>query len=288
MKKANIIILAGQSNAVGVGHTRCLSKHFDADKIKEYYDGYENVLINYYSHDKKSEGFVKTTVNCTEKSKDTLGPEVGIAEKLSRAYPGEEIFIVKCAFGGTSLYRDWLSPSGLGTAFGEYDSGAYASQKDDIIAALGTGELIRAGWCYNELVKLLSQSIENLKNNGYAPAIRAFCWMQGENDSCAQEFVDTYESRYVSLLCDLHASFGEYFDNCVYIDGGISEEWMLYHGINESKKAHAEKYENSFYIDTIAHGLTTKNEPFEEPDTYHYDSDSTLKLGWLFAEHIKL
>lgn len=288
MKKANIIILAGQSNAVGVGHTKCLPKHFSADKIKEYYDGYDNVLINYHSHDKKSGGFVRTTVNCTEKNKDTLGPEVGIAEELSKAYPEQKIFIVKCAFGGTSLYRDWLSPSGLETAFGAYDEGAYASQKPDIIAALGTGEPIRAGWCYNELVKLLGESIEFLKGQGYTPAIRAFCWMQGENDSCAQEFVDTYESRYVSLLCDLRSSFGEYFEDCVYIDGGISEEWAHYTGINESKKKHAQTYENSYFIDTVAHGLTTRNEPFEEPDIYHYDSDSTVKLGWLFAQHIKL
>ena len=72
MKRADIIILAGQSNAVGVGHTKCLKRHFSDEKIKEYFDGYENVKINYYSHDKKSNGFVKTTVNCTEISKDTV------------------------------------------------------------------------------------------------------------------------------------------------------------------------------------------------------------------------
>ena len=37
MKKAKIIVLSGQSNAVGVGHTKYLNKSFTDEKIKEYY-----------------------------------------------------------------------------------------------------------------------------------------------------------------------------------------------------------------------------------------------------------
>ena len=36
MRFADIVILAGQSNAVGVGHLKCLSKHFSEEKIKEF------------------------------------------------------------------------------------------------------------------------------------------------------------------------------------------------------------------------------------------------------------
>ena len=53
MKKANIIVLSGQSNAVGVGHVEYLPDHFDAARIQKWYDGYDNILINYFSHDKK-------------------------------------------------------------------------------------------------------------------------------------------------------------------------------------------------------------------------------------------
>lgn len=81
MKKANVLILAGPSNAVGVGYTKYLTKHFDAETIAKFYSGYENVLINYISHGIKSNGFVKTTVNCTEATKDTLGEL--FAENLS-------------------------------------------------------------------------------------------------------------------------------------------------------------------------------------------------------------
>ena len=41
------------------------------------------------------------------------------------------------------------------------------------------------------------------------------------------------------------------------------------------------------YLDTVGAGLTTKYEPEEEPDTAHYDCGSTVRLGELFAEHIR-
>ncbi len=284
MKQAKIVILAGQSNAVGVGHLNCLPKHFSAEKIKEYYDGYENIKINYYSHDKKSGGFVPVTVGCTEISKDTLGPEVGMAELFCEKYPDEEIFIVKCAFGGSCMWRDWISPS---SECDGYDKNSYADQYEHIISAMEQGLPIRAGWCYNELVKILGESIDYLKENGYAPKIYGFCWMQGESDTFITQQVTEYERRFDNLISDLNSSFGEYLEDCVYIDAGISEVWGLYKELNELKKNRAAKRENTVFIDTIANGLTTKYEPVEEPDTFHYDSDSVVKLGKLFAEKIE-
>lgn len=79
MKKAKIIVLAGQSNAVGVGWVDYLPRHFDRDTVEKFKRGYENVLINYFSHDKKSDGFVPVSVGCTEVLKNTIAPEVDIA-----------------------------------------------------------------------------------------------------------------------------------------------------------------------------------------------------------------
>ena len=49
------------------------------DTVARFMSGYKNVLINYFSHDKKSDGFVPVSVGCTEVSKNTIGPEVDIA-----------------------------------------------------------------------------------------------------------------------------------------------------------------------------------------------------------------
>ena len=42
--------------------------------------------------------------------------------------------------------------------------------------------------------------------------------------------------------------------------------------------------DNNFYIDTIAAGMHTDQEPFNNPDGAHYDTESEVLLGHLFAE----
>ena len=283
MKTANIIVLSGQSNAVGVGHVKCLPKHFNEEKIKEYENGYENIKINYYSHDKVSGGFVKTTLGCTEIHKDTLGPEIGIAEYLDENYKDEEFFIVKAAVGGANIKRDYLSPSNKG----DYDTSSFDDNYGDLVKTFFSGKNIKAGWCYNYLVKAIRDSIEYLEAKGYNPEIKAFCWMQGESDAFETEDVKNYICRYENLLKDLNEEFKDYFKNCIYLDGGISDKWKYYKEMNEIKKNYAATHKNSYYIDTIGEGLITDNEPFEAPDIAHSDSDCTIKLGRLFAEKIK-
>lgn len=276
MKKAKIIILAGQSNAVGVGYVKYLEKHFTHEKVEEFKKGYDGVLINYYSHDMKNNGFARTTVNCAEKNKDTFGPEVGIADLLSKKYPNEKIFIVKAAVGGTNIFYDWLPPS----CAGEYNKESFGFGDEE-------NEYYRkGGWCFNELVKVLGESISILKNQGYEPEICAFCWMQGESDAFETETVENYGMRYENLLKDLNDAFGRYMKNCIYVDAGISEIWPYYREINAWKEKHAKETPDSFYIDTIEEGLTTSKEPEPEADTAHYDSDCTVKLGYLFADKI--
>ena len=284
-KTAHVIILAGQSNAVGVGHTEYLPRHFSPERIESWKKGFKNVSINYFSHDKKSGGFVRTLTGCTEIRKKTIGPEAGLGEALSARYPDREIFIVKCAFGATSLHTDWISPSGGA----DYDPGAYADQKENIIDNYGIGAPIRPGWCYNELVRLCSESLDDLRTKGCTPEIDAFCWMQGEGDADTREHVSEYIRRFDALLSDFRRRFREEISgNCIFADAGISDIWMLYKELNAAKKEYAEAHGDLRYIDTIGEGLTTANEPEPEPDIYHYDSDSVIKLGRLFSSVITL
>ena len=55
----------------------------------------------------------------------------------------------------------------------------------------------------------------------------------------------------------------------------------------EAKKQFAEESENNIYIDTIAAGLHVNEEPFDTPDLCHYDTESEVQLGTLFAENFK-
>jgi len=282
MKKAKIIVLSGQSNAVGVGHVKCLKRSFTEAKIEEYFNGYGNIKINYYSHDKKSDGFTVTTTGCTEVHKDTIGPEVGMAEYLNSKFPDEEFFIVKFAVGGASLKRDFLSP----TSGGYYNINEFKNEYNGFIDAFFTGKNIKAGWCYNGLVSVLNDSIEYLKEMGYDPEIIGFCWMQGESDSSVLDDVNNYKIYFENFINDFKNEFSEQLKECVFVDAGISDVWKYYKKMNAFKKKYAEKHNKFIYVDTIENGLTTKYEPVEEPDTAHYDCESVIKLGKLFVENI--
>ena len=277
MKKAKVILLSGQSNAVGVGHVKYLPEYYGAETIKKFKEGYENVLIRYISHNIKNESFEAVRINQTERTKDTLGPEVGIAKKLTEKYPNEQFFIIKCAFGGSDMHVGWRAPSsGV-----PYDSEMVV----DPAKAISDSAYRPLGWCYHEQISVLDGAMSELESMGYQPEIIAFCWMQGESDSGNPEKADSYISRYDAMLYDLRERYAPYFKNCTYIDAGISEMWGGYKSMNARKKAYADEHGYRF-VDTVEAGLTTKNEPHENPDKAHYDVGSTVKLGELFAEFI--
>ena len=277
MKKAKVILLSGQSNAVGVGHVKYLPKTYDDETINKFNAGYEKVLIHYISHDKENEGFEPARVNQTERTKDTLGPEVGIAKKLTEKYPDQQFFIIKCAFGGSDMNTGWRSPES-GAPYDENRVVEYAK-------AINDPKFRFPGWCYHEQIRAIDDGFAALREMGYEPEIIAFCWMQGESDSgnpvCAEPYID----RYDCLLRDLREKYAPAFENCTYIDAAISERWVNFEAMNANKKAYAEKMGYKF-IDTVAEGFTTAFEPEENPDTAHYDVKWVVRLGELFAECI--
>ncbi len=282
MKRARVIVLSGQSNAVGVGYIKYLEKNFTPAKIKEYLDGYENIKINYYSHNKKSDGFTAITTNCTELRNDTLGPEVGIAEHLNSVFPGDEYFIVKFAMGGACLTRDFLSPS----SGGYYNVENFKNEYPNFMDTFFTGKPTKAGWCFNGLVSILKDSIAYLEEKGYCPEIIGFCWMQGESDAGSLENVNNYKVYFDNFINDFKNEFSQYIEKCVFVDAGISEVWDYHREMNAFKENYAKEHNRFIYVNTIESGLTTKHEPIESPDIWHYDCESVIKLGKLFAKNI--
>lgn len=272
-----MILLSGQSNAVGVGHIKYMPKYFDEETISTFRTGYEKILIHYISHDIENVGFEPVKVNQAEKNKDTLGPEVGIAKKLTEKYPDEQFFIIKCAFGGSDMNMGWRSPSS-GAPYDPDLTVEYAK-------AINDPRFRSLGWCYHEQIRAIDGGFASLRDMGYELEIVAFCWMQGESDSGNPVCLEPYIDRYDCLLSDLRERYAPAFENCTYIDAGISERWANYESMNANKKAYAEKMGYKF-IDTVAEGFTTKYEPEENPDTAHYDLNCVVRLGELFAEFV--
>ena len=262
-QKATVILLAGQSNASGCSIDAYLQQNVSPEKYEAYQNGYDNVYINYLCGANRSEGFVKCATLQGEPA-GCFGPELGLAEKLHETYPDRMFFIIKCAWGGTNLYDQWLSPSGKGK----------------------TGQL------YKEFSVYVETSLEYLKSKNYDVTVAGMCWMQGESDSFSPEHAENYEGNLSDFVSDVRKLVEGYApaEGMAFADAYIAENpsyWVYYEAVNRGKKNFAERSDRNVVVDTVGHGLTCNYEPAESPDLAHYDSMSQIKLGHLFAEALK-
>ena len=270
-KPVDVVVISGQSNAVGCTHTKCIARSIGSMKEKEYMRGYEGVQIAYDSWTKDVDGNNNAIFYSQNKSKDnnfvkvmlgqgnslaTFGPEIGIAERMHEKYAGK-LFLIKYACGASNLKDDWAK---------------------------------RNSPMYNRFIEYVKLQMGNLKDQGYIPTIKAFCWMQGEGDSYDgyyQEYYDNLKEFVGNVRTDLKELSGN--KDMPFIDAGInnSPQWQYYRKVNEAKEQFANDSDNNIYIDTIAAGLHTNEEPFDTPDTAHYDTESQVQLGNLFAEQFE-
>ena len=108
-KPVDVVVISGQSNAVGCTHISCIQRSIGSEKYREYMRGYEGIQIaydswtkdegpKYYSQNKsKDDGFVKVMLG-QGNSQATFGPEIGIAEAMHEKYAGK-LFLIKYACG---------------------------------------------------------------------------------------------------------------------------------------------------------------------------------------------
>ena len=257
----DVIIISGQSNAVGCTNSNCL----DIDAYYKYKDGFPNIKIafdcwtkdfnptRFYSQNTSVDNnFVNVKLG-QGNGPGTFGPEIGIAETLNEKC-ANKLYLIKYACGASNLKDDWTT---------------------------------RQSPMYGRFIKYVKNQIENLRNRGFRPVIKAFCWMQGEGDSY-DGYHQVYYSNLKEFVTNVRADLKDVSNAKVipFIDAGISNAspWEYYREVNNAKKQFADEDENNFFIDTIAAGLHTNLEPASNPDLCHYDTESQIQLGKLFAE----
>ncbi len=260
-QRVKVVLLLGQSNASGSSIVSYLEKNSSPEDFARYSAGYPSVLINYCidDHNACSNGeYLKVDLNCGA-AEGFFGPEVGMADALSAAYPDETVFILKYTMSGYSLHSHWLS----------------AGQRGSI---------------YQAFLTFVTMNMEHLAGLGYDARIGAICWMQGESDTTefkADRYFDN-QSAFVSYLREDLASYAE--DGGIYfIDAGISSSPYCepgYPTVNAAKQQFAALSPLNLYFSTIDSGLTTLYEPEGNPDLGHYDALCELQLGHLFARYV--
>ncbi|MGB6220274.1 sialate O-acetylesterase [Haloferula sp.] len=198
--KLKIFILAGQSNMVGFGQvkgTPGTMEYYLEEKPEDY-----GQLV-----DKEGDPIVRDDVWIVNLSKGEqkgwlttgfgasdghIGPEYGFGFEVGDHYE-DPVLLIKCAWGGRSLYNDFLSPSSA-----DYPTPAKDGDK---------------GFHYSEILRHVREVTGNLKKyfpdyagNGYE--IVGFGWHQGWNDRINQDAVDAYEDNMVRFVKDIRKDLG--------------------------------------------------------------------------------
>lgn len=259
-QKAKVIVLLGQSNASGCTYNNYLEMNTSKEGYERYQNGFDNVLIN-YSIDNRSYTtngeFKNVDLTCGVKE-GRFGPELGMSDILSKEFKDETIFILKFTMSGYSLNHHWLN---------NYE-------RFDI---------------YNACLIFLETYLDYLISKNYDINLDAICFMQGESDTTEYK-ASRYYNNLIKFTNYLRSDLDKYNDDEIYfIDAGISDSpYCLpsYPDINKAKEDFSKLSKYNIYFPTIENGLTTMNEPYENPDLGHYDSLSMIRLGELFGEHL--
>ena len=271
-KPVDVVLISGQSNAVGCTRASAIKDwNNGTTKFYQYVEGFPEIQIAFDSWTKDIQSDGSPIFYSQNKSKDdtffkvmlgqgnstsNFGPEIGIAEELHEKY-ANKLFLIKYACGASNLKDDWTK---------------------------------RDSPMYGRFINYVKKQMQNLKDMGYAPTIKAFCWMQGEGDSYDgyyQVYYDNLKEFVTNVRTDLKELAGN--KDMPFVDAGInnSPQWQYYRQVNAAKQQFAEESDINFYIDTIEAGLHTNQEPKGDIDTAHYDSESQLLLGKLFARQFE-
>ena len=272
--KAKVIVLAGQSNAVGHSYSKYLNKTAQT----KFANGFDNVQIYYsnnpystsISKNESTDGFTKVMlgqgrgVDTTEHIYGNFGPEVGLAEYLSETYPDETFYIIKDATGGTRLWDRWYSTSSYGYRGGEVENSLYT-----------------------HMMNWVDDGMELLEAQGLDAEIVSFAWMQGENDSLT--YVSEYGYLWANLVTDIKTEWsakGYLPENGLsVVSAGITDYWTNYQTMNAVKKAYADMSSKHYFIDVANSNWVSYSQ--DNTDYAHLDAAAMIALGRAFGENVK-
>lgn len=186
-KPVKVFIFCGQSNMQGhakiptldwIGKDKTQSALLDKIKGK---DGEWRVREGAWIHYLREKGgFKHGPLTVGYGADDTkVGPELMMGAVLDDHY-GEQLLLIKCAWGGKSLMTEFRPPSAGG------EVGPYYTKTVEIV---------------KEALANIGEDFPAYKDQGYE--IVGFAWFQGWNDMIKQERVDVYEENLVHFIKDM-------------------------------------------------------------------------------------
>ena len=211
-KKVKVFILAGQSNMEGKAKMTLLEYQIDQPETRDFFkhlkkDGKwvvrDDVWINYL--DRRG----KLTVGFG--SRNCIGPELEFGNTVGNHFK-EQVLIIKTAWGGKSIGRDFRPPS----------SGLPNEEKlEQILQQTNKRNKERNrpeitmddvkdtyGKYYREMMKEINTTLKELKTRfpqykGQGYEFAGFVWFQGWNDMFDADFLANYGKHMANFIRDV-------------------------------------------------------------------------------------
>ena len=198
--KLKIFILSGQSNMVGFGQLAGSPGTMET-YLKSNPKDYGHLVDNNGKHVIRDDVWIVNLSYKEQKGWLTtgygadaghIGPEYGFGFVVGD-YFEDPVLLIKSAWGGRSLHRNFLSPS----------SANYPTPKAD-------GD---TGFQYSEILRHVKEITSNLKKyypsySGKGYEVVGFGWHQGWNDRINQNAVDVYEKNMENFIKDIRKDLG--------------------------------------------------------------------------------
>jgi hypothetical protein len=153
-----------------------------------------------------------------------IGPELQFGHVMGDHFD-EPVLLIKTAWGGKSLYKDFRPPSSDG------DVGLY----------------------YEKMVQEVRAALEQLGDRPYE--LRGFVWMQGWNDMCTKPAIPEYADNLVNLVADIRREFDA--PNLPVVigelgNGGAARPGSAMERFREAQRVGAERIRHAKFVPTQA------------------------------------
>ena len=282
-KPVKVFILAGQSNMEGKGKVSLLKHQINQPETREIFahlhkDGEfiqrDDVYIKFLDrHGKLTVGYG---------SPERIGPELDFGHTVGQHYD-ETVLLIKTAWGGKSLYRDFRPPS-AGEADAKILEQQLANMKkrnpdatmDDVKKSYGVfyKKMVDD---VNATLADISKYVPEYNDRGYELA--GFIWFQGWNDMVNQDFTDAYTQNLTHFIRDVRKSFDA--PELPFVVGVL--------GVGGTKEERPNKRKDQFKLAQAAVGdLPEFQENVSVVHTDQYwdmEADAVFRKGW--KEHLK-
>ena len=262
-KEFDLIIVAGQSNAVGfeTNPDRLPSNPADkkvilwwrcGDPPSDKHDSTSGQQWTYLQVQPKgnpaSDNKLGRQYGNFHHPRGGFGPEIGLARTLM-AKQDKKLAILKVAFNSTSLRYDW-NPSGIG----------------------------KQGESYRSLVFEANAAIIAANADGIILKPRALVWVQGESDARLSTSAAAYEKKLGEMIERLRKDLAS--PKLIALLG-VNTKYRFKNfqtsSIVEGEKKLASRLAYSKYVDTSSAAVA---------DSFHFSTEGTLEVGRLFAEEL--